>query len=54
MFRSAGTLLSVVADKSAGQWGKEAESSRTVSTGLPAGAPYALRAGPGGVEVVRR
>jgi hypothetical protein len=54
VFRSAGTLLSVVADKSTGQWGKEAEPSRTVSTGLPAGAPYALRAGVGGVEVVRR
>jgi hypothetical protein len=54
MFRSAGTLLSVVADKSTGQWGKEAEPSRTVSTGLQPGAPYALRAGAGGVEVVRR
>jgi hypothetical protein len=48
VYRSAGALLSVVANKSTGQWGKEAEASR------PAGAPYALRAGAGGVEVVRR
>jgi hypothetical protein len=54
VFRSGGALLSVVADRSAGQWGKEADPSRTVATGLPARAPYALRAGAGGVEVVRR
>jgi hypothetical protein len=54
VYRSAGALLSIVADKTAGQWGKEAEPSRTVGTGLPAGAPYALRAGAGSVEVVRR
>jgi hypothetical protein len=54
VFRSAGALLSVVADKTTGQWGKEANPSRTVGTGLQPGAPYALRAGAGGVEVVRR
>jgi hypothetical protein len=54
VFRSAGSLLSVVADKSTGQWGKEAPPSRSLATGLPAAAPYAVRAGAGGVEVVKR
>jgi hypothetical protein len=54
VFRSAGALLSVVADKTTGQWGKEAAPSRTLSTSLKPGAPHAVRASAGGVEVVRR
>jgi hypothetical protein len=54
VYRSGGALLSAVADKTTGQWGKEADPSRTVATGLQAGAPYAVRAGAGSVEVVHR
>ncbi len=54
VYRSAGTLLAVVADKSTGQWGKEAAASRTLATGVATGTPYALRAGAGGVELVKR
>ncbi len=39
VYRSAGALLAVVADRSTGQWGKEAAASRTLASGVATGRP---------------
>jgi hypothetical protein len=53
-FRSGGAVLSVVADKDSGQWGKEAAASRTLVSGLTTDAPWALRVGASGVEALKK